>query len=238
MTMNREMNMEGSREGGGGSHPLMPGDRSCRVLHRHRRRRSKESTLVSGSPWYRSAALASLMHWGVLLIVVNSIVLCSCNSISINSESKNTVLGADGHDEAAMEIAGGSFLASAITPTTTTTSTTTTSVASGTSAGTKEAPLMKIAGGADASTPPAEGKRRDNTYNKKESGLSDNSSHSNGKGSVRINVSNNTTTPMGAFAKPKPKTVAAKEYWNKQQKVAGVLKGAKKGKYSPRICRC
>lgn len=206
MAMNREVNMRCVL--GGGSH------RSCRVQHR---RRSKESSIpIAGLRSRNVACWASLMHWGLLLIVVNSIVLCSCNSISINSESsslsRNTVLGADGHDEAAVGDAGSTlFSATAITPTTTT-------ITSGTS----ESPRAT-----DASA--AEKKKKD--YNKKESGLSNNSSYS-GKGSVRINVSNNTTAPLVAVSKPKTvATPGEKEYWNKQQKVSGALKAAgKKGK--------
>lgn len=223
--MNREVNMKCCR--GGGSHPLLPGasgNRSCRV---QRSLRSKESSItITGIMRPRNVKCwASLMHWGLLLIVVNSIVLCSCNSISINSESsslsRNTVLGADGHDEASVGDAGGTLFATAKSPTTTTT------IPSGNSEATPLAAESPRA--TDASAP--EKKKKD--YNKKESGLSNNSSYSGKGSSVRINESNNTTSPLVAVSKPK--TVAApagKEYWNKQQKVSGALKAGKKGKYN------
>lgn len=230
MTMHREMNMES----GGGGVPVKSAVGGAELMGGHSRCRVQRSTSTGGSflglRW-RGTSWSGLMQLGVLLILVNSIALCSCSSsISINSQSssisKNTVLGA--HEEAEADL---SVIPMAPTMATTTTPTPTSYSAS---RGKEKAAAEKT--GTDYSS--AEARRKE----KKGTSISNDSSYNGNKektkGSVRINVSNNTTAPV-VLADPaknkQPKTggtgVAGKEYWNKQQKVAAAMKGAKKGKY-------
>lgn len=229
MTMNREMNVKCFR--GGGAH--LTSRRSCRSrVQRKSSSSSSSSNFFLGVRWRGVSWPTTLMQLGVLLILVNSIVLCSCSSISINSQSssisKNTVLGAeDGHHEAFGESAGAAAGAppTTMSPTPTTSTTTT---ASGNGVMTTTTPTTTIKSkGSTATDSSAEARRKE----KKGSFSNDTS----GKGAgVRINVSNNTTAPL-VTVPSKPKSGggggAGKEYWNKQQKVASVLKGSKKGKY-------
>lgn len=230
MTMHREMNMES----GGGGLPVKSAVGGAELMGGHSRCRVQRNTSTGGSflglRW-RGTSWPGLMQLGVLLILVNSIALCSCSSsISINSQSssisKNTVLGA--HEEAEADL---SVIPMAPTMATTTTPTPTSYSAS---RGKEKAAAEKT--GTDYSS--AEARRKE----KKGTSISNDSSYNGNKektkGSVRINVSNNTTAPV-VVADPaknkQPKTggtgVAGKEYWNKQQKVAAAMKGAKKGKY-------
>lgn len=213
-------------------------ERICQVQQQQKRTSSSNSFL--GVRW-RGASWPALMHLGVvLLILVNSVALSSCSSsVSINSEgssssiSKNTVLG--GHEEASAEHLSVIPIvlpsaAPTVDPTTTTTTTTKTGSSDTTSGRDKS-------GRTDSS---AEVRRKE-----KKGSISNNSSYDNNKSSssnkekskasVRINVSNNTTSPflVDPAKNKQPKTgagVAAKEYWNKQQKVAAALKAGKKGK--------
>lgn len=228
--MHREMNMES----GGGGVPVKSAVGGAELMGGHSRCRVQRKTSTGGSflglRW-RGTSWSGLMQLGVLLILVNSIALCSCSSsISINSQSssisKNTVLGA--HEEAEADL---SVIPMAPTMATTTTPTPTSYSAS---RGKEKAAAEKT--GTDYSS--AEARRKE----KKGTSISNDSSYNGNKektkGSVRINVSNNTTAPV-VVADPaknkQPKTggtgVAGKEYWNKQQKVAAAMKGAKKGKY-------
>lgn len=230
MTMHREMNMES----GGGGVPVKSAVGGAELMGGHSRCRVQRNTSTGGSflglRW-RGTSWPGLMQLGVLLILVNSIALCSCSSsISINSQSssisKNTVLGA--HEEAEADL---SVIPMAPTMATTTTPTPTSYSAS---RGKEKAAAEKT--GTDYSS--AEARRKE----KKGTSISNDSSYNGNKektkGSVRINVSNNTTAPV-VVADPaknkQPKTggtgVVGKEYWNKQQKVAAAMKGAKKGKY-------
>lgn len=229
MTMNREMNVKCFR--GGGAH--LTSRRSCRsrVQRKSSSSSSSSSNFFLGVRWRGVSWPTTLMQLGVLLILVNSIVLCSCSSISINSQSssisKNTVLGAeDGHHEAFGESAGAAAGAPPTTMSPTpTTSTTTTASGNGVMTTTTTPTTTIKSKGSTATDSSAEARRKE----KKGSFSNDTS----GKGAgVRINVSNNTTAPLVTVpSKPKSGGGAGKEYWNKQQKVASVLKGSKKGKY-------
>ena len=252
MTMNREVMKVQCDEGGSGNTHLqrrrqrrsVKGEEKEGNTRRVNNGGSSNSWLAKcnsssdffGVQWRRSSgsrnsstAGGRLMQIGlVLLIIVNSIVLCSAVSISsdkVSSISKNTVLGAEGHDETFADTVG-----TASHPTLATV-TTTESAQSGNWSG------------------EATGKRKDNNNNNQKGGSGSESSsngalggyYSKGPG-VRLNVSNNTTAPLSSVvpvagaapapAKPKIASPVGKEFWNKQQKVASVLKGtAKKGKY-------
>lgn len=232
MTMHREMNMEC----GGGGAPVKSAVGGAELMGGHSRCRVQRNTSTGGSFLglrSRGTSWSGLMHLGVLLILVNSIALCSCSSsISINSQSssisKNTVLGA--HEEAEADL---SVIPMAPTMAK---STTTTPTSYSASRGKEKAAAEKT--GTDYSSAEARRKEKKGTSISNDSSYNSNGNKEKTKGSVRINVSNNTTAPVVVVdpAKNKqPKTggtgVAGKEYWNKQQKVAAAMKGAKKGKY-------
>lgn len=204
MTMNRESN---AKSAGGGRSASRGRHRSCRNSGGGRR------NFLGVRCW----SATSLMQIGVWLILVNSIVLCSCTSLSINSQnsiSKNTVLG--DHEEASVDSGPASVL-----PVIPATKATTSSSSDDTA---------RRANNNNNTDTSSEARRKE-----KKGRISNNSSDggSYNKDSVRINASNNTTAPEGSAAKPKTATGASagKEYWNKQQKLATALKEAKKGKY-------
>lgn len=233
--MNREMNTKCIRGGGGAGAQQRSliqcksrsniSNSSCRV--------PRKSDFL-GLSWKRGGSWpATLAQIGVLLILVNSIVLSSCSSISINSQSssisKNSVLATDGHDEAMAETVPAAAAAGTLNVLpVTVTATTSAAAATPTTATTTTAQVVQqVTKGSTGTDSSAENKRKD----KKDSDTSNNSGYT-GTGKVRINVSNNTTAPLVPVWKPKisQPPAPAKEYWNKQQKVASVLKGAKKGK--------
>lgn len=205
MTMNRESN---AKSAGGGRSASRGRHRSCRNSGGGRR------NFLGVRCW----SATSLMQIGVWLILVNSIVLCSCTSLSINSQnsiSKNTVLG--DHEEASVDSGPASVL-----PVIPATKATTSSSSDDTA---------RRANNNNNNTDTSSEARRKEKKGRISNNSSDGGSYN--KDSVRINASNNTTAPEGSAAKPKTATGASagKEYWNKQQKLATALKEAKKGKY-------
>lgn len=257
--MDREMNTKcvggervvGSVRGVGGARLMSGGagrrvmvvrgqERICQVQQQQKRTSSSNSFL--GVRW-RGASWPALMHLGVvLLILVNSVALSSCSSsVSINSEgssssiSKNTVLG--GHEEASAEHLSVIPIvlpsaAPTVDPTTTTTTTTETGSSDTTSGRDKSG---RIDSSAEVRRKEKKGSISNNSSYDNNNNKSSSSNKEKSKASVRINVSNNTTSPflVDPAKNKQPKTgagVAAKEYWNKQQKVAAALKAGKKGK--------